>query len=279
MLGMVKRSAGNWWPPDIREEIFRGHMERTICAAITVQAAGVLSGMEGAQVIAENMQLSFSTAFCDGDRLSPGCQLARVAGNPFQIAKAENVLLGALSKSSGIATAARRARDKAGSGLRVVSGGFKKMPHVLKAMVRKAVRDGGLEVRMVEHPFVYLDKNYVRILGGIEPALQAVSHLGGNVVIQVRGETAPIGQEAVQAALAGAALVMVDTGRPEDLARVSATLREKGLRAAVQVAFAGEVDLEQLEELARYDVDAVDIGYAIVDAPCLPMRFDVLPES
>ena len=263
-------------PPDIREQIFREHMDRIISAVITAQAAGVLSGLEQARGLAQSMQLSFSSALSDGDALFPGSELARVTGNPLQVVEAEDFLLGAMSKTSGIATAARMAKDKAGSRFQVVSGGFKKMPHEIKSIVRKAIKDGGVEMRIAPRPFVYLDKNYVRILGGIKPALEAAALLEGSVVIQVRGETAAIEQEATAAARGGAWLIMVDTGSLADLAEVSRSLRRSGLRSRVQVGFAGEIDLDKLDSLAGADLDAVDIGYAIVDAPCLPMRFDVV---
>ena len=118
----------------------------------------------------------------------------------MQIARAEEILIGALSKASGIATRARQALEFAGTDLTVVCGGWKKMPHEIKGYIREAVRDGGLVSRMADQPFVYLDKNYVRMLGGIEQAIRAVASLTDTVVVQIRGETAPIEEEAVQAA-------------------------------------------------------------------------------
>ncbi len=262
--------------PDVREQIFREHLGRTITAVIKAEAGGVLSGLARARELAVGLHLSFSATLSDGDRFAAGAELAYLAGNPVQVAKAEDLLIGALSKASGIASAAWRAKQAVGPGLRVVSGGFKKMPMELKGMVRAAINHGGVQMRMVSHPFIYLDKNYVRILGGIAPALAAVAPLEGRVVIQVRGETVPIAEEAVQAAQGGAALIMVDTGRTEDLDAVSQALHRSGLRPLVELAFAGQLDLNSLGALADRDLDAVDIGYAIVDAPCLPMRFDVV---
>ena len=75
-----------------------------------------------------------------------------------------------------------------GGHCRIVSGGWKKMPIEIKDHIRKAALDGGIKVRILHKPFVYLDKNYVRIFGGIKRAIQAVSSLERPVVIQVRGE-------------------------------------------------------------------------------------------
>ncbi len=121
-----------------------------------------------------------------------------------------------------------------------------------------------------------LDKNYVRIFGGVKPALEAVAPLERPTVIQVRGELQPIDEEALTAARGGAAVIMVDTGDRKDLGMVVQALRKNDLRSSVEVAFSGNIELEDLEHISCADADILDIGYAILDAPCLPMRFDVV---
>jgi len=261
---------------DIREEIFHSRISKRVTAVLVAEAAGVISGMERAAKVARELGLEFKSSLNNGDSVEPGHEIARLAGNPVQITQAEEVLIGTLSKSSGIATSARRACVNAQGRYLVVSGGWKKMPNEIKEMVREAVRDGGLETRIMDRPFVYLDKNYVRIFGGIAEAIEAVSGLERDIVVQVRGETAPIGEEAVQAAERGAGVVMVDTGNRGHLAGVSEALKNHGLRDRARIAFAGNVSLDELEGLRAEDVDIVDIGYGILDAPCLPIRFDVV---
>jgi nicotinate-nucleotide pyrophosphorylase (carboxylating) len=264
---------------DIREEIFRNHMDRVIHAVVTVESPGVISGMTRARSICDEMKLVFSSCVSDGELVGAGFRIAEIWGNPLQIAQAEEVVLGELSKSSGIASAARKVLQMAGPKIKVVSGGSKKMPRVTKDLVRQAIRDGGLDVRIAEHPFIYLDKNYVRILGGIGEALRTVAPLASRTVIQVRGETAPVSEEAVEAARAGAAVIMIDTGNIADLEKAARALRQRGLRESVRLAYAGNIRCEDISDLLRQDVDILDIGYAIVDAPCLPMRMDVVSSS
>jgi nicotinate-nucleotide pyrophosphorylase (carboxylating) len=131
-------------------------------------------------------------------------------------------------------------------------------------------------VRIHEKPFVYLDKNYVRILGGVRKAVRTVVPLGRTTVVQIRGETGPVEEEAIEAVQSGAEVIMVDTGQWEDLTRVGRALKSKEMRSQVQLAFGGNISLEEIKSLAEMDVDVVDVGYAILDAPCLPMRFDVI---
>jgi len=79
-----------------------------------------------------------------------------------------------------------------------VCGGWKKIPVQIKDELREALKAGGVDIRMVPGPFLYLDKNYVRILGSLEKALKRTDELPGRtVVIQLRGETAPIADEVI----------------------------------------------------------------------------------
>jgi nicotinate-nucleotide pyrophosphorylase (carboxylating) len=260
---------------DIRYQIFEGHMGARVTGALISEGEGVVSGIDRARKLMEEAGILFSSPFVDGSYVNEGEEIIRVTGNPVQIALAEEQIIGALSKSSGIATAARRALNGVSSSCQVVSGAWKKMPLQIKDLIRQAALDGGIQVRISDVPFVYLDKNYVRILGGVKEAVLKGRQLGRAVVVQIRGETKNIGDEAVEAALSGAKIVMVDTGRQKDLTQVVSALKAEQLRSRVRIAFAGDLTLDDLYGLAESDLDIVDIGYAIMDAPCLPMRFDV----
>jgi len=150
------------------------------------------------------------------------------------------------------------------------------MPHQMKEEIREAIRLGGSGLRITEHPFVYLDKNYVRMFGGIVQTLLAVRELEDRMkVIQIRGETEPIVREAVVAAEHGADIIMVDTGDIDDLRSVSSALSREGLRTRVKIAFGGSIPLEEIPHIVEADVDILDIGRAIIDAPMLDIRLDV----
>lgn len=263
-------------PTDIRHAIFKSCEGKTFTAVLTAESQGIVSGLDRAKELAAGLDLEFVADLRDGDPISEGTTIARVSGAAVQIARAEEVLIGALSKASGIATRAHQAQSAAGARLRVVCGGWKKMPNEIKGNIRQALKDGGLESRMADQPFVYLDKNYVRMLGGIQEAIKAVSPLDRPIVIQVRGEAAPVEVEAVQAARLGASVVMVDTGIRENLATVDEALRRAGLRERVRMAFAGNISLDDLNNMSQDPVDIIDVGYDILDAPALHIRFDVV---
>lgn len=277
MKSNLQHQDENGQSADIRYRIFQGHQHRFIQATIRVETGGIISGIGQAEKLAAELPVGFSPSITDGDEAIAGQTIAKLNGHPVNLVKAEEMILGALSKTSGIATRARQAGNEARGCFDVVCGAFKKMPPALKQSIRQAVEHGGLRTRMAPQPFIYLDKNYVRILGGVEKTMATIAPMNLPIVIQIRGENDPIEQEALQAASMGAATLMVDTGNIKDLDTVSKILHEKGLRSRVKLAFAGNLQVEDLAPLRNHDIDAIDIGYGMVDAPCLPMRFDVNP--
>jgi len=262
---------------DVRDIIFSGVRNRIYRAQITACAEGILSGMDGLKAACRELGLRLAAQRKAGSRLRPGDAVAVVEGTAKQIAMAEERLIGWVSKASGIATAARGAERAAGGGMTVVCGAWKKMPPPLKDLIRRAVTDGGIPCRMAEPPFLYLDKNYIRILGGVERALRAARACGKRTrVVQLKSGGVSLRREAVAAARAGGDILMVDTGRPGDIEIVDAALRAERLRRRVRIAFSGNVGLHDLADLSRRPVDLVEIGHAVVDAPLLDMRMDVV---
>jgi nicotinate-nucleotide pyrophosphorylase (carboxylating) len=69
---------------------------------------------------------------------------------------------------------------------------------------------------------------------------------------------------------------MVDTGNVNDLLKVVDAANRQGFRQEVRIAFGGGVTSEMLEEVIRGGADIIDIGRAIIDAPILDFRLDVL---
>ena len=138
-------------------------------------------------------------------------------------------------------------------------------------MIRAAIVTGGAQPRIAEWPFLYLDKNFVTMLGGVEATLATVAPSTATVVIQVRDAA-----QALAAGRGGADIVFVDTGRWGDAAAADRALREAGLRAHRLLAFGGGVVLEDLPRLCNVGVDIVDVGRPIVDAPLLDMGVRVI---
>lgn len=263
--------------PDLRDLLFKEIEEKVCTASIWSTEDGVISGITRLVKRAEELNLNVDHFVKDGDEIAEGEEIARIEGTPKGIALAEDYLLGLLAKPSGIATAARRAVRLSEGKIRIVSGGWKKMPEKIKEEIREAIANGGAGIRILDEPFVYLDKNYVRIFGGIGEALRAASIFKGRAkVVQIRGETGDIGDEVGEAVLNGADVLMIDSGRVDDLKAASGELQRMGMREKVKLAFGGSIRIQDIPGFLNMDVDILDIGRAIIDAPMLDIRIDIV---
>ncbi len=266
-------------PVDLRGTILKKAAGSVVTAAIYTDYDGILAETPKAVEKAEKLGLTIHHFLDRGSSVKKGEEIVRFSGSPKQVVSAEDILIGIIAKSSGIATAAHKFVQAAGSRLKIVSGAWKKMPPEIKVLVRRSIQAGGADFRICQDPFVYLDKNYTEILGGIEASLQAVESLKTYVkVIQLKGRFDDIVDEALQAVAYGAGILHIDTGNRSDISNITAVLRERGEREKVKIAFGGGIKLEDMDELKQLDVDLLDIGRRIVDAPLLDMRMEVIDE-
>lgn len=267
----------NYVFPDLRDSIFQSIACKTVTAGLYAEDAGLVVGMPDFMETAQELGLNVLHCIEDASWVESGTLIAKFQGMPKQIAKAEERLIGMLAKASGIATQTQRFVEAAGDDLRIVSGAWKKMPMVLKHMIRHAIRSAGADFRISRVNFVYLDKNFIRMLGGIKQTLDAIRHIKDHEkVIQVKGHYNDVAKEAVEAAVCGAHIVFIDTGNMEDIDRVARALIKHDLRDRVIIAYSGNIQLDDIPRLRELDVDRIDIGRAIVDAPLLDMKLDVI---
>lgn len=262
---------------DIRDVLFARIESRSFDAQVTTEGEGIVAGSAYAEKQLRDHGILIEYMIPEGTRVGRGDLIAKFSGSPKQITMAEEYIIGDMAKVSGIATAASRAVKLAGSSCRIASGSWKKMPPEIKEAVREAILIGGASPRLVSEPFVYLDKNYVRIFGGIGKALEAAAALPGFLkVIQLKGETGTIEEETREAVAGGADVIMVDTGRFEDAAEVSRILVSLGLRGTIRLAFAKDLRFEDIPKCVEYGIELLCIGKEIIDAPLMDMKLDIV---
>jgi nicotinate-nucleotide pyrophosphorylase (carboxylating) len=262
---------------DLRDEILKSVTGKKITASIISDDDGIVAETGVAAEEAKRLGLVLEKIIDKGSQVTGGDEIARFHGSPKQVVMAEDILIGLIAKPSGIATAAGEFVKKAGQRPKIVCGAWKKMPGSLKDTIRRAVVTGGAHCRISQSPFVYLDKNYLTILGGIKESLEAVENLTDHIkVVQLKGRYDTIAKEACEAVEFGASILFIDTGLQSDVELVVKELNHLGLRGKVNIAFGGDIRLGDIDELKTLDIDILDIGRQIVDAPLLDMRLDVV---
>lgn len=262
---------------DIRDVIFKDIIDKKFQALLISERDGCISGVKDAYKQAEEIGIELEIFSKEGDWIEQKKPIGIIIATPKKMALAEEKIIGTLSKFSGIATTARKAVELSEGKVEIVSGAWKKMPPAIKDGVRMAIVAGGASFRITKNNMIYMDKNYIKMLGSIPKALDTVKEFTDHTkVIQIKGKQHSIEVETKQALENGCNLIMVDTGKIEDVIRCSNTVKDMGLRNKVKIAFAGEVKISQIKDIAEYDIDVLDIGKEIIDAPLLDIKLDVM---
>lgn len=261
---------------DLRDDLFLSIQEKQFTAEVVATNCGILAHTKRAVAFVNELGCELLSCLEDGTTVQPGDVILSFRGTPKGAAMAEDRVLGSMMVPSGYATRARQLQLIAGNHLKVVCGGWKKLPQESKPGLHAALAAGGIGMRMVKGPFVYIDKNYVRMFGGVRKVLEAAAQFSNHkTVIQIRGELQSIAEETHEAVQGGASVLMVDTGSLKDLKEVLHILDQLNVRSNFKVAFAGNVTEETLLLLRDMQVDLVDVGASILNAPLLDMRVDI----
>jgi nicotinate-nucleotide pyrophosphorylase (carboxylating) len=261
---------------DVRKLILKSIEENEYEALITVDRKGILAGIEESKNELDELDMKYKFNYKNGERVNAGDVICSILGKAGNIIKVEEIVIGKMAKASGIATATDEAVKLAQSKCKVVAGAWKKLPKEVKAMVQKAVRIGGASTRLIEEDFIYLDKNYVRMFGGIKNALEAVGDLTDyKKVVQLKGEDESIEKETLIAIRSKADVIMVDTGEIEDLIIAKKILDKYSLGKKIRIGFASDLLISKIPEYIQYGADFLCYGKQIIDAPLLDMKLDV----
>ncbi|HHY70351.1 MAG TPA: nicotinate-nucleotide pyrophosphorylase [Thermoanaerobacterales bacterium] len=263
---------------ELREFLFVPLEMEKFDFAITSKQNGIFSGSTNLRSLADELGLEVRWIAPEGYRLEKGSCVFRSSGTSNKIIRAEEMLLGVIGKPSGVATAAARFVTEARECIKIVCGAWKKVDPRVRSDLRQAIVTGGGGIRITECPFIYLDKNYIRMLGGVEAAVNRARAYDKKrvITVQLRGEKQTIEQEALVAVDAGASILMVDTGNLRDLEIVDRVLKSAVLREKVEVAFSGGITLSDMQLIINGGADIVDVGRAIIDGPMLDFTLDVI---
>ncbi|WP_242836819.1 nicotinate-nucleotide pyrophosphorylase [Desulfotomaculum nigrificans] len=262
---------------ELREFLFQPLRDKKFSFVITAQEKGIFSGAKRFKEILTELNIKVDWVAEEGFSLQPDTPVFRGSGTAEKVARAEEMLLGVIGKPSGVATAAAEFIKRSGGKIKVVCGAWKKVAPEIRADLRQAIATGGAGMRITEAPFIYLDKNYVRMFNGVGPAVRRAVEFDPErlVAVQLKGETQPIIEEVREAVGSGASILMIDTGNTADLRTAVNVAIENGWRDKVQFAFGGGVTQKDFPEVIAAGADIVDVGRAIIDAPLLDFRLDV----
>jgi len=253
------------------------HGDQQGIGLIIVKREGIIAGIEVARKIFHRVDpnLKLEILLEDGSRVKPGNKAARVAGNIVSILKAERVALNFLQRLSGIASETGRYVERV-KGLPVRIMDTRKTTPSLRELEKYAVRLGGGEnhrmnlgdgILIKDNHLVALRSQGLSIKEIIAKARQSAPQ---RLKIEVEVRTVP---EALEAAEAGADIVMLDNMNLKDMRRAVKFVHGRALIEA-----SGGIALDNVRAVAETGVDFISIGALTHSAKALDISLELEAE-
>ncbi|MBN2848707.1 MAG: carboxylating nicotinate-nucleotide diphosphorylase [Coriobacteriia bacterium] len=199
----------------------------------------------------------------EGSEVVPGQAVLEMDGPLRAVLAGERTALNLLMLLSGIASEARRWQRAAGDSL-TVTDTRKTLPG-LRALSKYAVRVGGASNhRAGLWDMVLIKDNHLAYSGSVTVAVEAVRLARPDLVVECEADTI---EQAIEAAHAGADLVLLDNMDDATLTVAVRAVREAAGDRTVLTEASGRITFERLGSLAATGVDRVSASALTLTGP------------
>lgn len=240
--------------------------ETTAKAHIILKEPGVVAGLEEATILLESLGLHAKPLVKDGTQSKTGAQILEINGDARTTLMAERTAINILSRMSGIATATHRLVKKVKSaGYPVKIACTRKTAPGLLYFDKKAVMIGGGDThRLHLDDLILIKDNHLKIAGNVINAVKQakqVASFAKKIEVEVTTST-----DAVDAAKAGADIIMLDNMKPRQIKETMKALQSQKLRAKVLIELSGGITENNILQYAATKPDIISLG-ALTESP------------
>ena len=243
---------------------------------IVCKESALIAGVEEALLLLKLVSCEGKAEVHDGDRVKEGATVLSGRGPARSLLYVERTMLNLLSHMSGIATATADLvsivrKERAG---KVKVACTRKTIPGLRYFEKKAVMLGGGDShRLRLDDAVLIKDNHLALAGSIrESVRQARTVVSFTKKIEVEATTP---DQAVEAAEAGADIVLLDNMTPREVRRSLSLLQAKSIRKRVLVEASGGITRENIASYAKTGVDVVSVGAITHSARAIDMSMEV----
>ncbi len=247
-------------------------------AHVTCNEPAVVAGLEESGVLLTMTGSEVKLSVRDGQRVPSETRILRAEGHAQSLLKVERTLLNLLSHMSGVATATAElvelARKNGGGSVRIAC--TRKTLPGLRYFEKRAVQLGGGDThRLRLDDAVLIKDNHLALSGTIAESVKtARARVSFTKKIEVE-VTQP--SQAIEAARAGADIVLLDNMKPEQVKKTVELLQATKLRTRVTLEASGGIGKENLAGYAKTGVDVISIGRITHSARSIDMSMEVQP--
>ena len=247
-------------------------------ASILIKERGILAGVEVAKKVflRVDSSLRFNVLTKDGTKVKPGDTVATVSGKVISILKVERTALNFLQRLSGIASETAKYVAKTRGFTTNITDTRKTTPG-LRLLEKYAVSmGGGKNHRLHLGDGILIKDNHLAALQALGMSLKdiiakAKQNAPQGVKVEVEVNTA---KEAMDAAEAGADIIMLDNMSPEEMHRVVSLLSSQ-----VKVEASGGITLANVRQAAMTGVNLISIGALTHSPKALDISLEFDPQT
>jgi nicotinate-nucleotide pyrophosphorylase (carboxylating) len=236
----------------------------------------VVAGIEESLVLLELAGCVGTIEAHDGDRVKSGTMILSAHGPARALLSVERTLLNLLAHMSGVATATADLVSIAGKGSRGkirIACTRKTLPG-LRYFEKRAVQLGGGDThRLRLDDAVLIKDNHLALAGSItESVRKAKGAVSFTKKVEVEVTTP---DQALEAAKAGADIILLDNMTPKDLERSVAILKSENRRDQILLEASGGIRRENLASYVRTGVDVISVGAITHSAPAIDLSMEI----
>src|SRR6266581_939604 len=225
----------------------------------------VIAGLSESIILLKLVGCEGKSKVRDGQEVRSGIIILEASGSGNALLKVERLLLNLLSHMSGVATATAELvsiAKKNGRSTRIAC--TRKTLPGLRYFEKRAVELGGGDThRLRLDDAVLIKDNHLELAGSItESVRKAKTKVSFTKKIEV------------EAARAGADIILLDNMTPEDVQKSINLLKAKRLREQVIVEASGGITRENIASYAKSGVDVVSVGTITHSARAIDMSME-----
>ncbi|XP_006914295.1 nicotinate-nucleotide pyrophosphorylase [carboxylating] [Pteropus alecto] len=246
-------------------------------AVLWAKSPGVLAGRPFFDAVFARVSCQVSWFFPEGSKLVPVAKVAEVRGPAHCLLMGERVALNTLARCSGVASSAAAAVEAArGTGWAGHVAGTRKTTPGFRLVEKYGLLVGGAASHRYDlGGLVMVKDNHVVAAGGVKKAVQRAQQ-ASDFTLKVEVECSSL-QEALEAAEAGADLVLLDNFRPEELHPTAEALKARFPSVGVEAS--GGITLGNLPQFCGPHIDVISLGMLTQSAPALDFSLKLFADG
>ncbi len=247
--------------------------DKLIKAKIISREKGILSGIDLVDNIFQEFSINTTIKKHDGDKLAEDDIIMEIDGDASTILSVERTVLNILMRMSGISTITAMLIEKVNNN--VIIAGTRKTTPGLQFLEKEAIRVGGGDThRFRLDDCILIKDNHIAIVGSVKEAVEmAKGYVSFTKKVEVEVEST---KDALEAAMAGADIVMLDNMNPDEIRNVLNALENKGLRNKILIEVSGGINPDNIVDYVKTGVDVISTGYITHSAKSLDMSLEII---